>query len=542
MKHLGGSQWNAGAGRKGVSWGKTPGRFGAVLVSGALVLGLAGGQTPSTKAAQVASAAQAAKVDPGISRASGATVSVIVQASPGLTAEASAAVKAHGGTVGVALPVVDGFQATISAGALPALAASSSVMAITANRQAQFAQASSDSTSSQSDFTTSTGAQQAWSAGDTGKGVGVAIIDTGVSNMNDLSGRVVWGPDLSGEPSNVDTFGHGTVMAGVIGGSGADSASSPSGANSGVAPGATIIAVKTAGYNGVVDVSTILQAMTWVDLTRAQFNIRVLNLSWGTPSTQNPTIDPLNFAVERLWDDGIVVVVAAGNGGPETRSITKPGDDPKVLTVGAYNDENLTIPAWSSRGPTRAGVAKPDLVAPGRTLVATRSFGSNVEVNNPKALVSPSYIKGSGTSEATAVTSGLAALLIAAHPSYTPDQVKAVLVGTASPLRGYSRDAQGAGRVQVAAALAAAPGPAVWQATVATGLGSIEASRAGNHVTAFCNGEPTVIRGEMNVSCQPWDPAAFTGGSWTGGSWTGGSWTGGSWTGGSWTGGSWTGG
>src|ERR1700730_18413847 len=103
MKHLGGSQWRALAGRKGVSWGKTPGRFGAVIVSGALVIGLAGGGAPSTKTAQVASAAQATKVDPGISRVSGTTVSVIVQASPGLTAQASAVVKAHGGSVGAAL-------------------------------------------------------------------------------------------------------------------------------------------------------------------------------------------------------------------------------------------------------------------------------------------------------------------------------------------------------------------------------------------------------------------------------------------------------
>src|SRR5205814_1002362 len=107
------------------------------------------------------------------------------------------------------------------------------------------------------------------------------------------------------------------------------------------------------------------------------------------------------------------VVVAAGNSGPQASTILKPGDDPVVVTAGAFDDKQNndpsddSIPSWASRGPTAAGLAKPDVVAPGRTLIATRSFGSYVEQNNPKALISPSYIKGSGTSEATAVTSGL---------------------------------------------------------------------------------------------------------------------------------------
>jgi serine protease AprX len=399
-------------------------------------------------------------------------------------------------------------------------------------------------TPSASEFVKSTGARAAWQSGDTGSGVGVAVIDTGISNMNDLTGRVTWGPDLSGEGSTIDTYGHGTVMAGLIGGTGADSASNQGGFT-GIAPGANLIAVKTAGYNGAADVSTILQAFTWVAAYQAQYNIRVVNLSWGTPSTQDPRIDPLDYAVERLWNSGIVVVVAAGNAGPGPGTITKPGDDPMVLTVGAYDDQKGTtgdtIPAWSSRGPTKAGVTKPDLVAPGRTLIALRSYGSNVEVNNPLSLIAPSYITGSGTSEATAVTSGLVALVIAAHPTWTPDQVKATLKATASRLNGYGANEQGSGRVQVAKAMAASPGPATWQASPATGLGSIEASRGGNDVVALCNGVVTSIIGEIDVRCEEWNPAAWVGHSWTGASWTGSSWTGGTWTGGTWTGHSWTG-
>lgn len=127
--------------------------------------------------------------------------------------------------------------------------------------------------------------------------------------------------------------------------------------------------MKVAGRNGVVDVSTVLEAMHWISAYRQQYGIRVLNLSRGVASTQSLTVDPVNHAVQRLWSEGIVVVVAAGNSGSSAGTITKPGDDPVVLTVGAYNDQgdlepnNDGIPQWSSRGPTAAGVVKPDLVA-----------------------------------------------------------------------------------------------------------------------------------------------------------------------------------
>jgi serine protease AprX len=543
------------AGRKGLSWGRASARFGAVVLSTGLLVGLVGPVAVSGAETTHASAASA-KVDPGIGRAPGHKVSVIVQAWPGQVGEATAALNARGAKVGVSLPVIDGFQATIDSRALAAVAASPAIKAITANRQGNYSQVSADasaassgaaaassSSASASEFVSSTGAAEAWSTGNLGAGVGVAVIDTGISNMTDLKGRIAWGPDLSGEATMVDSYGHGTVVAGLIGGSGTDSVGNDGGAYTGVAPGANLIAVKTSGRNGVADVSTILQAMTWVAAYQVQFNIRVVNLSWGTPSTQSPSIDPLDYAVERLWNSGMVVVVAAGNAGPVAGSITKPGDDPMVLTVGAYDDHTSpgTIPAWSSRGPTASGLAKPDLVAPGRTLIASRSYGSNVEANNPDALIPPSYITGSGTSEATAVTSGLAALLVAAHPGYSPDQVKAALTHTAAPIKGYGAAAQGAGRVQLGEALAANPGPATWQTSAATGLGSIEASRAGNDVIASCNGVAMVITGEIDVRCQAWNPASWSGSSWSGSSWSGSSWSGSSWSGSSWSGSSWSG-
>jgi serine protease AprX len=480
--------------------------------------------------------------------AEGALTRLIVQARPGQVGHAVDAVEGVGGTVGEPLPIIDGFVAEIPSAGVPAVSADPAVRAVSPDNPVHFEELSYDATTTASNYPKTSGASAGWSAGRYGQGVGVAVIDTGISPMNDFAGRLVHGPDLSGEGRIIDSYGHGTVMAGIIGGSGADSASNPNGKYAGVAPKATLIGVKVAGRNGSADVSTMLQAMHWVAAYKDQFNIKVLNLSWGTKSTQDPSVDPLNYAVQRLWSMGIVVVVAGGNSGPQTGTITKPGDDPVALTVGAFDDkQNIdpaddSIPAWSSRGPTAQGLTKPDVVAPGRTLIATRSYGSDVEVENPKALIAPSYIKGSGTSEAAAVVSGLAAQLLEARPDLTPDQVKAILKGTASPMPSLTPAFQGAGRVNLAAAMTATA-PTATQVRTANGLGSIEASRGGMNVQTDCNGDGVLelIQGEIDARCEAWNGSAWTGSAWTGSAWTGSAWTGSAWTGSAWTGSAWTG-
>ncbi len=489
------------------------------------------------------------KIDPALPRTGTAPVDVVVSGRPGGSAAVAQAVRDAGGTVTAGLDLVHGARASVPAGRLDQLASSPAVTAVTMNRAMQFQSGEYATTpATGSNFAKSTGATQLWTPDRLGQGVGVAVLDTGVSSMNDLSGRIVHGPDLSGEGTTIDSYGHGTVMAGIIAGSGADSAGRSGGPYTGVAPAATVVAVKVAGRNGATDVSTVLQGMHWVAAYKDQFNIRVLNLSWGTPSTQSPQLDPLNYAVERLWQQGIVVVVAAGNDGPTKSTVLKPGDDPLVVTVGSYDDkQNLdpaddSLSAWSSRGPTAQGVSKPDLVAPGRTLVALRSYGSAVETDNPKALIAPSYIKGSGTSEAAAVTSGAAALLLQARPGLTPDQVKQLLTSTARPLPDRTAYEQGSGRLDLIGVLSADPGAAVRQTPVATGLGSIEASRGGRNVQTDCDGDGVLeeIVGEIDVRCEAWDPNAWTGAAWTGAAWTGAAWTGAAWTGAAWTGAAWT--
>jgi serine protease AprX len=255
-------------------------RATAVLV---LVTGLLGGHvsaaTPAGAGADVSSRVALGHLDPGLSTAGDQAQRVLVTARSG--ADAADAVRAVGGRVGAALPLVDGVAATVPARRLAALAASPGVVAVTKERSVRFAATGRDEVKGASEYASPSALGAAWSTGNRGRGVGIAVIDTGVSPVAGLSDRLVHGPDLSGEGSTVDTHGHGTVMAGVAAGSGT---------HSGVAPEATVVAVKVAGRNGAVDVSTMLQAMHWVSAYADQYGIRVLNLSWGTDSTQSPAV------------------------------------------------------------------------------------------------------------------------------------------------------------------------------------------------------------------------------------------------------------
>ncbi|MGZ6793605.1 MAG: S8 family serine peptidase, partial [Mycobacteriales bacterium] len=200
------------------------------------------------------------------------------------------------------------------------------------------------------------------------------------------------------------------------------------------------------------------------------------------------------------------------------------------------------VPAWSSQGPTAQGRAKPDLVAPGRTLVATRAPGSTVEAQNPDALVGSAYIKGSGTSEATAVTSGAAALVLAAHPGWTPDQVKYALTSTATRIYATPTTAQGAGRLQTQAAVGASVLLAPVQVSTALGTGSLDGSRGqAAPVSVTCpDGVSRVVAGNATTWCAPFDTPTWASSAWTSSAWTSSAWTSSAWTSSAWTSSAWT--
>ncbi|HEV3231969.1 MAG TPA: S8 family serine peptidase [Candidatus Dormibacteraeota bacterium] len=499
-------------------------------------------------------------------------MSVIVRANPGSAGAAARAVAAAGGRVGARLDVIDAVAARVPAGSLAAVAGSPGVAQVTPDTGIQLLGADyqpGGDIGSAFNVTQITGAQAMWAAGYTGKGVDVALIDSGVTPVAGLdgAGKLVNGPDLSVESqapnlAYLDSFGHGTFMAGLIAGrdGGATAGAYPGDSADflGMAPDAGILSVKVADSHGATDVSQVIAAIAWVIQHRLDngLNVRVLNLSFGTDSTQPYVLDPLAFAAEKAWQSGIVVVASAGNAGWKTSGLLNPAFDPYLVAVGASDSNGTlataddTVAAFSNHGD---GTRNPDLVAPGRSVQSLRDPGSYIDdTYGATGALGARFFRGSGTSEATAVVSGAAALLVQQRPNATPDQIKAILASTATPLAGQPATAEGHGELNLGAARVAAT-PLTAQVFVpSTGLGSLEGARGTVHLVL--NGTP--LSGERDIfgaavstlglanslsRGTAWRGGSFNGNTWTGNTWTGNTWTGNTWTGNTWTGNTWTG-
>jgi serine protease AprX len=316
------------------------------------------------------------------------------------------------------------------------------------------------------------GADQVWAGSErlpslSGRGVGVAVIDSGVDTRHEaLKGRVVVAKDFTGG-NGLDGYGHGTHVAGII--AGRPGAMSDTADYRGIAGGARIISLRVLSDNGSGVASDVIEAIDWAIENRRAYDIRVINLSLGAPVTQPYRDDPLCEAVERAVAAGIVVVAAAGNYGQtaDGKSViggtASPGNDPSVITVGALDTHGTpvrsddTIAPYSSRGPTRYDlVLKPDLVAPGSHVVSAESAGSYLARTYPQRHVAGTgtngYIQLSGTSMAAGVVSGAVALLLEENPRLTPRDAKAVLQMTSSFMPGEGLIASGAGSLNALAA------------------------------------------------------------------------------------------
>jgi serine protease AprX len=283
-----------------------------------------------------------------------------------------------------------------------------------------------------------------------GAGITVAVVDTGVADIPDLAGRLRH-VDVSGDGIG-DGYGHGTFVAGVVAGDGRSSG----GAYAGVAPGANILDVRVATDDGSSSLVAVLRGLQAV---AAHPEVDVVNLSLSSGSPLPYQLDPLTVALEALWRKGTTVVVPAGNEGTDGKgTITSPGLDPMLLTVGGLDENGTakrrddTVAAWSSQGPAPQGVAKPDLVAPGAHIISTGAPGSVVWESTGTTHIGGSYLKGSGTSFSTAVVSGAAAVLLQDRPSLRPDQIKALTTDTAYEVSGKQR-ATGAGGLDLKEAL-----------------------------------------------------------------------------------------
>ena len=264
----------------------------------------------------------------------------------------------------------------------------------------------------------------------TGKGIGVAVMDTGIFPHVDFDSRIAAFADwISHRPYPYDDNGHGTHVAGLLGGSGA----AGRGKYRGVAPGCTIIALKVLDRNGNGKKKDVLSALDWILANKERYGIRIVNISIGSNEAGRALQDKLIEGVERVWDSGLVVVTAAGNMGPKPGSITAPGSSRKVITVGS-SDMLTGAQRISGRGPTRDCVCKPDIVAPGNSITSCAPGNGR----HP-------YAVKSGTSMSTPLIAGAAALALEKDPALTNVEIKMLLKQSAEDL-GYPRNLQGWGK------------------------------------------------------------------------------------------------
>lgn len=404
------------------------------------------------------------------------TVRVIVQGlRPGV--DLGAEVEREGGKNGKALSLVKGFSAEMPAAKALELAENPDVKWVSIDAPMVPA-AKVDDGGIQVDrlatvYPLAVEADKVWNgpAHLTGAGVNVALLDSGITGLDHAQGAAQ-AANKSLEQTletsvNFDThttsfdrdgYGHGTHVAGIIANDGTDS----QGRYIGIAPGAGLVNVKVSDDKGMAYVSEVISGLDWAIQNKSTYNIRVVNLSLVSTVPESYRTSPLDAAVESAWLAGIVVVVSSGNSGAESM-LYSPANDPFVITVGAVDTNGTAgvsddvIPSWSSYGKTQDGFSKPEVAAPGRKTVSNlASRGAVLAKELPDRIVDGHFFRLSGPSMAAPVVSGIAALVLQAHPNWTPDQVKAALMATARPL---ASQGSGKGEVNALAAVSmASPG------------------------------------------------------------------------------------
>ncbi|NHN30815.1 S8 family peptidase [Paenibacillus agricola] len=287
-----------------------------------------------------------------------------------------------------------------------------------------------------------------------GKGINIAIIDTGVFPHPDLTrpvNRIVAFKDwVNRRKRTYDDNGHGTHIAGDAAGNGWMS----KGKYRGPAPAAGIVGVKVLDREGSGYDSTIIKGIEWCITNRKRLRLRILSMSFGGSVNSSCVDDPLCQAVEKAVRAGLTVVIAAGNNGPRRNTIESPGNNPSAITVGAVDDRRSIAQAddriawYSSRGPTLGGRTKPDLVAPGETIISLRAPGSKLDRELSHLRVGKGYFTLSGTSISTPIVSGAAAQLLQSNPALSPIQVKTILKKNAFSLR-LGANTEGSGEINM---------------------------------------------------------------------------------------------
>ena len=451
-------------------------------------------------------------------------VSVIVQkAAQGKSVETLVA--RLGGQVTTAdLRIINGFAAELPAKALALLAQTEGVRWVSYDAPVKSTACTQciDTSKLQNAYIKAIRADRVWNNAPylQGKGIGVAIVDSGINPNGDLYTVMGVNRQVADVRFNTDYnlntsdgYGHGTHVSSVLGGDGSES----SGRYIGVAPMVNIINVKVSNDDGSAQMQSVVNGLQWVLDHKAQYNIRVVNLSLNSTVAESYHTSPLDAAVEALWFNGITVVVSAGNAG--TGALYPPANDPFVITVGAVDDKGTAalsddvIPSFSAYGTTSDGFAKPDLVAPGKNIVA-RIVNTNMGLagaHPSNVLSGGQYFRMSGTSVSAPVVAGAAAILLQDEPNLTPDQVKYRLMATANKnWSGYSATKAGAGYLDVYAAVRGST------------TQSANTGRAASHL--LWTGSQPVTWGSVNWNSVNWNSVNWNSVNWNSVNWNSVNW------------------
>jgi serine protease AprX len=359
----------------------------------------------------------------------------LVQVAHGTARAVAAKAMAAGATDVATLDTIDVITARVSQRAIDALRADTRVAFVGADTVVQALDSDwnyEDPYGDPSVAIDAISAPKAWSTVK-GEGVTVAIMDTGIAKHEDLEGSVRARIDFVGDgATQLDPGGHGTFVAGLIAAHGENFR--------GVAPEASLVSLRVLDANGQGTMHSVLSAFDWLLRNRVAYRIRVLNLSLGAPQALPYQQELLAGVVESAWFAGVVVVAAAGNRGPQTGTISSPGADPFIVTVGSFGDQGTSWlnddreSTFSSRGPTLDGFTKPDILAPGEHVLSLRVSGCSLDRDSSWGW--SEYARLSGTSASSALVAGEAALVIDAHPAYTPTQVKGAIVASGRKVPG----------------------------------------------------------------------------------------------------------
>jgi serine protease AprX len=432
-----------------------------VLTSVAVLVALVALLSPADRV--VAAPSWPQKLDPILSQRvhKGGRSRVVIRGTPGDPSTLAASVRGAGGRVVRDLRILNGLSAELPNAALAGIAANPRVERISADRLVAGAMERTGTTIGATFVREHLGYD--------GRGIGVAIIDSGVNAAHDdLQAQTSGAPRVArfvdfvgGAPEAYDDYGHGTHVAGIVAGNGYDS----SGARTGIAPGAHLVVLKALDASGRGRISDVIAALDYAVANKDALGIRIVNLSVATGVYESYTTDPLTLAAKSAVRSGLVVVASAGNNGrsalgrTQYAGVTSPGNAPWVLTVGASShmgtDDSAddTVAPFSSRGPGSIDyAAKPDLVAPGVGIESLTDPSSTLYATMGSSLLSGTvptgylpYMSLSGTSMSAPVVSGTVALMLQANPALTPNAVKAILQYTAQPRSGYDVLTQGAG-------------------------------------------------------------------------------------------------